>query len=171
MTLGRESRVIRSFLYLWTGSWLVLLACLLSFWPDSALFRVWIEKLFIALFGVVVGVLALRSRLRWQPWVCGPAVLLLALYVLVDSLVWLTASENQGSFLENLLSHVTVRPYVVASYILQGKFIGGLTYAFEQLLMPALQVATLGFAVWWWRMPPSNPTVERDAPRAARPSL
>jgi hypothetical protein len=167
MTPGREYRVIQWVLYLWTGSWLVLLLCLLSVWPDSGLFRVWIEKLVIAFFGVVVGTMAMRGRLRWQPWVCGPAVLFLALHVLLASLVWLTTSENSEGFWGSLVAHVTVRPYVVASFILQGNLIGGSRFAFEQILMPVIQIAILGFSVWWWRTPPSNHAFESGPPSAA----
>ena len=163
----RRHDFIQRGLYVWTLSWLLLIVCLLSAWPSDAFFRVWIEKLCIALFGATVGFVAVRGRLRWQRWVWAPAALLLALQVLLASLLWLSHSENSESFFENLLSNISVRPLVFASHIVQGSYVSGARYAFEQIVMPVLQLASLAAALVWWREPPSNSAPHADGREAS----
>jgi hypothetical protein len=159
---GRQILIQRG-LFLWTLSWFLLLVCLLSAWPSDAFFRVWVGKLCISVFGLTVGFVATRGQLRWQRWVWAPAVLLLALQVLLASLLWLTSSDDSQGFLANLLSHISVRPLVVAAYLHLGSYVGAARYAFEQLVMPVLQLAALAAVLIWWRESPSNSTPHPDA--------
>jgi hypothetical protein len=159
---GRQI-LIRRGLFLWTLSWFLLLVCLLSAWPSEAFFRVWVEKLCISVFGLTVGFVAIRGQLRWQRWVWIPAILLLALQVLLASLLWLNRSDDSEGFLGNLLSNISVRPSVVAAHLYQGSYIGAARFAFEQLVMPVLQIAALAAALIWWRESPSNSTPHPDA--------
>ena len=41
----------------------------------------------------------------------------------------------------------------------------------ERLMMPIAQMVAVVVALLGWRRSPSNPTVERDGPQLARPSL
>ena len=162
----------RGVLLLWTASWLALIASLLFIWP-TPLSRVLIEKLAIAGFGVVVGVMAIRGKLRWQPWVCAPAALFLALHILIASVVWLTEAEHSEGFWANLLGHIVVRPYIVYSLLMHGEILKAVGFVIEQILVPALQLVILFLAVLWWRLPPSNSaphTDGRGAPRLDQPS-
>jgi hypothetical protein len=152
---------------LWTGSWLVFLVCLLSAWPSDAVLRVWIEKIVIAIFGIIVGVVATRSQIKWQPWVCTIAALFLALHALLASLLWLATPENSDSFLQNLVSNLAVRPLVFAAHLMQGSYGPGARYAYEQLLMPIVQLAAIAFSLLAWQTPPSNSAPHRDGRQAS----
>ena len=168
-----KNDLVRGILVLWIVSWLALIASLLLVWPTAPISRVLIEKLAIAGFGVLVGVMAVRGKLRWQPWVCAPAVLYLALHILLASVVWLSDAEPSEGFWANLIGHIAVRPYIAYWLLIHHEFVKAVGFTIEQILVPALQVVILLLAVFWWRLPPSNSAPHADgrqAPRLDHPS-
>ena len=162
MTLEAKNEFVRGVLLLWIACWLALIASLLLIWPTAQLSRVLVEKIAIAVFGVLIGVMAVRGRLKWQPWVCAPAILFLALHILLASLVWLTKAEDFESFWGNLLGHITPRPQIVFWLFTHDQILKGLGFAIEQILVPALQLVILCLAALWWRLPPSNSALLTD---------
>jgi hypothetical protein len=170
LTLEAKNEFVRRVLLLWIACWLALIASLLLVWPTAQLSRVLFEKIAIAAFGVLIGVMAVRGRLRWQPWVCAPAILFLALHILLASRVWLTKVENPEGFWENLLGHISLRPRIVFWFFTHDEILRGLGFTIEQILVPALQLIILCLAALWWRLPPSNSTFESGRAKSGAPA-